>query len=127
MPMSANRLSNHCFITGINFAGTAVLLRTVVDYQCIPVIFSSSCATCGVPERVPIAEDHPQHPINPAGSSKLFVERMLSPLREAVAVTAVAEQARLAKDGRHPTRLIVLRSSAISLQWFCRTANQKAG
>jgi UDP-glucose-4-epimerase GalE len=63
-----------------NFAGTAVLLRTAVDYQCIPVVFSSSCAIYGVPERVPIAEDHPQCPINPYGYSKLFVERMLADL-----------------------------------------------
>jgi UDP-glucose 4-epimerase len=34
----------------------------------------------GVPERVPIAEDHPQRPINPYGRSKLFVERMLADL-----------------------------------------------
>jgi UDP-glucose-4-epimerase GalE len=61
-----------------NFAGTAMLLRTVIDYQSMPVVFSSSCATYGIPERVPIAEDHPQRPINPYGSSKLFVERMLA-------------------------------------------------
>ena len=41
-----------------NFAGTAALLRAVVDYGCIPVVFSSSCATYGVPECVPITEDH---------------------------------------------------------------------
>jgi UDP-arabinose 4-epimerase len=68
---------------GNNFAGTAVLLRALVDYQCIPVVFSSSCATYGVPEHVPIAEDHPQHPINPYGRSKLFVERMLADLNVA--------------------------------------------
>jgi UDP-arabinose 4-epimerase len=61
-----------------NSAGTAVLLRTVIDYRCMPVVFSSSCATYGVPERLPIPEDHPQRPINPYGYSKLFVERMLS-------------------------------------------------
>ena len=46
-----------------NFSGTVTLLQTVVDYQCIPVVFSSTCATYGVPERVPIAEDHPQIPM----------------------------------------------------------------
>ena len=39
---------------GNNFAGSAALLQTVIDYQRIPVVFSSSCATYGVPERVPI-------------------------------------------------------------------------
>jgi UDP-arabinose 4-epimerase len=61
-----------------NFVGTATLLRTVIDHQSVPVVFSSTCATYGLPERVPIAEDHPQRPINPYGSSKLFVERMLA-------------------------------------------------
>jgi UDP-glucose-4-epimerase GalE len=75
---------------GNNFAGTAVLLQTVVDYQCIPVVFSSSCATYGVPERVPITEDHPQRPINPYGYSKLFVERMLADLNVACGLPWIA-------------------------------------
>ncbi len=41
-------------------------------------VFSSTCATYGVPERVPIAEDTPQRPINPYGASKLAVERALA-------------------------------------------------
>ncbi|HXG10666.1 MAG TPA: UDP-glucose 4-epimerase GalE, partial [Gemmataceae bacterium] len=39
--------------------------------------FSSTCATYGVPERVPITEDEPQKPINPYGSGKLAVEGAL--------------------------------------------------
>ena len=66
-----------------NFAGSAALLQTVVDHERLPVVFSSTCATYGLPERIPIAEDHPQHPINPYGSSKLFVERMLADLNAA--------------------------------------------
>jgi UDP-glucose 4-epimerase len=50
-----------------NFAGTAALLGAVVDYGCIPVVFSSSCATYEIPESIPITEDHPQRPINPYG------------------------------------------------------------
>jgi UDP-glucose-4-epimerase GalE len=73
-----------------NFAGTASLLRAVVDYGCIPVVFSSSCATYGVPEHVPIAEDHPQRPINPYGYSKLFVERMLADLHVACGLPWIA-------------------------------------
>lgn len=68
---------------GNNFAGTASLLKSIVGFQTIPVVFSSSCATYGVPERVPILEDLPQHPINPYGHSKLFVERMLADLNVA--------------------------------------------
>jgi len=40
-------------------------------------VFSSSCATYGMPERVPITEDLPQHPINPYGESKLMFEKIL--------------------------------------------------
>jgi UDP-glucose-4-epimerase GalE len=40
-------------------------------------VFSSTCATYGVPERVPIAEEAPQRPINPYGASKLAVEQAL--------------------------------------------------
>ncbi|HRY49146.1 MAG TPA: UDP-glucose 4-epimerase GalE [Candidatus Paceibacterota bacterium] len=41
------------------------------------LIFSSTCATYGVPERVPMNEDLPQQPINPYGESKLMFERIL--------------------------------------------------
>ena len=73
-----------------NFAGTAALLRAVVDYGCIPVVFSSSCATYGIPECIPITEDHPQRPINPYGHSKLFVERMLADLNVAYGLSWIA-------------------------------------
>jgi UDP-arabinose 4-epimerase len=48
-----------------NVAGTTVLLETLADVRRIPFIFSSSCVTYGIPERLPITEDHPQRPINP--------------------------------------------------------------
>ncbi len=41
------------------------------------IVFSSTCATYGNPERVPMAEDHPQRPVNPYGESKLMVEKLL--------------------------------------------------
>jgi UDP-arabinose 4-epimerase len=63
-----------------NVAGTSSLLQTVIDFKPIPVVFSSTCATYGVPETTPISEDHPQRPINPYGFSKLVVERMLADL-----------------------------------------------
>ena len=40
-------------------------------------MFSSTCATYGDPQRIPISEDHGQHPVNPYGESKLMVERLL--------------------------------------------------
>jgi UDP-glucose 4-epimerase len=45
-------------------------------------VFSSTCATYGPPERVPMTEDLPQRPINPYGESKLMFERMLHWYRE---------------------------------------------
>jgi UDP-glucose-4-epimerase GalE len=66
-----------------NFGGSVSLLQAIIDLGPIPVVFSSSCATYGIPERVPIAENHPQQPINPYGYSKLFVERLLSDLKNA--------------------------------------------
>jgi UDP-arabinose 4-epimerase len=41
------------------------------------IVFSSTCATYGDPEKVPIAEEHPQRPVSPYGESKLMVERLL--------------------------------------------------
>jgi UDP-arabinose 4-epimerase len=74
-----------------NNVGAAVsLLQTLVDFESLPVVFSSTCATYGVPERTPIAEDHPQHPINPYGFSKLVVERMLADLDAARGLRSIS-------------------------------------
>lgn len=60
-----------------NVTGTLNLLEAMRDNQLDKVIFSSTCATYGIPQRVPITENHPQRPINPYGASKLMIERML--------------------------------------------------
>ncbi len=73
-----------------NVSGTAALLQTIIDFQAIPFVFSSTCSTYGVPEVVPIPEDHPQRPINPYGFSKLVVERMLVDLNAARGLRSVA-------------------------------------
>jgi UDP-glucose-4-epimerase GalE len=65
---------------GNNFGGTTSLLQALLDYQTIPVVFSSTCATYGEPIAIPISEDHPQRPINPYGFSKLFTEQLLADL-----------------------------------------------
>ena len=46
----------------------------------IPIVFSSSCATYGIPEVLPITENSPQNPINPYGKSKLMVEHIIRDL-----------------------------------------------
>jgi UDP-glucose-4-epimerase GalE len=60
-----------------NVAGTLSLLDAMVDTGVTSIVFSSTCATYGMAEALPIDEQHPQHPTNPYGESKLFVERML--------------------------------------------------
>lgn len=59
-----------------NVANTLNLLHVMKKYGCNKIIFSSTCATYGEPERIPITEDMKQSPINPYGASKLMVERI---------------------------------------------------
>jgi UDP-glucose-4-epimerase GalE len=60
-----------------NVANTVALLEVMAEVESENFIFSSTCATYGEPEQVPIPEEHPQNPINPYGRSKLMVEQML--------------------------------------------------
>ncbi|WP_347958356.1 UDP-glucose 4-epimerase GalE [Bradyrhizobium sp. SSUT112] len=73
-----------------NIGETALRLQALIDFTPTPVVFSSSCATYGVPDRLPISEDHPQQPINPYGYSKLVVERMLGDLDAAHGLRSVS-------------------------------------
>jgi len=52
------------------------LLKAMARHKVEKLIFSSTCAVYGEPEKIPIAEDNPKAPINPYGASKLFFERM---------------------------------------------------
>src|SRR6266704_3334569 len=61
-----------------NVSYTLRLLDAMADMWVKHVVFSSSCATYGIPESVPIREDQPQNPINPYGESKRMVERILA-------------------------------------------------
>ncbi|MHB8576018.1 MAG: UDP-glucose 4-epimerase GalE [Dehalococcoidia bacterium] len=60
-----------------NVSGSLSLLEAIQAEGVHAIVLSSTCATYGVPERVPITEAHPQHPVNPYGESKLFVEKAL--------------------------------------------------
>lgn len=66
-----------------NVIGTITLLEAMLAASVKKFVFSSTCATYGVPEVVPIPEDHPQNPINPYGATKLMVERILSDFNDA--------------------------------------------
>jgi UDP-arabinose 4-epimerase len=61
-----------------NTAGALNVLDAMRAADVGRIVFSSTCATYGVPQRSPIDETHPQQPINPYGWSKLFTERMLA-------------------------------------------------
>jgi len=60
-----------------NVVGTLTLLDAMREHGVTNFVFSSTCATYGNPQSIPIAEDHPQHPINPYGAGKLAIERVL--------------------------------------------------
>jgi UDP-glucose-4-epimerase GalE len=60
-----------------NVTKSLTLLDAAVESGVRHIVFSSSCATYGTPERVPIGEDNPQRPVNPYGETKLIMERAL--------------------------------------------------
>ena len=73
-----------------NLAGTVNLLDAIAAAGPCPVIFSSTAAVYGVPERSPIPEDHPKRPINPYGHGKLMVEQVLADFETAHGMRHVA-------------------------------------
>ena len=63
-----------------NVAKTIGLLKAMIDANVRKFIFSSTCATFGAPDELPIDESTPQAPINPYGQTKLDVENILKAL-----------------------------------------------
>lgn len=101
-----------------NTADALVLLEVMQQYQCQVFVFSSTCATYGNPQFVPMTEEHPQQPINPYGWSKLMVEQMLADCAQAwdlkfaalryFNACGAAEDALLGEDHTPETHLIPL-------------------
>ncbi len=60
-----------------NVVGSIAILDAMRRHGCRDIIFSSSCATYGIPRQIPIPENHPQIPINPYGRSKLMMEQII--------------------------------------------------
>lgn len=60
-----------------NVVNTLGLMDSLVEAGVRRMVFSSTCATYGDPEYMPLDEAHRQQPVNPYGESKLMVERML--------------------------------------------------
>lgn len=101
-----------------NVAGTLNLLEAMLAAKVNKLVFSSTCATYGHPHQVPIAEEHPQSPINPYGMSKLMVEQILADFDHAYDFRSVRfryfnaagadPQGRVGEDHQPETHLIPL-------------------
>ncbi len=60
-----------------NVLGTVNLLNSMIENNILKIVFSSTAATYGEPKYTPIDENHPQIPINPYGSTKLMIEKIM--------------------------------------------------
>ena len=72
-----------------NVGGTLCLLELLCQSGAPPVVFSGTGETYGVPQLMPIPEDHPQAPTNPYGATNLMIERMLADLAPARGLRSV--------------------------------------
>ncbi|MBM9512998.1 UDP-glucose 4-epimerase GalE [Desulfogranum marinum] len=73
-----------------NVAGTVNLLELMRSVGCEKIVFSSTCATFGIPDALPLTEASPQRPINPYGWSKLMIEQILADYDTAYGLKHVA-------------------------------------
>ena len=105
-----------------NVAGGVHLLEAMARHGVAQIIFSSTCATYGIPEKVPIPEEHPQKPISPYGRTKLTFEGALVDFEAAFGIRHVNlryfnaagahEAGDLGEDHRPETHLIPLACEA---------------
>jgi len=73
-----------------NVVGTLNLLNEMLAAGVYKLVFSSSCATYGLPQATPITEEHSQYPVNPYGWSKLIVERILQDYADAYGMKSIS-------------------------------------
>ncbi|UWM75379.1 UDP-glucose 4-epimerase GalE [Rhizobium sp. WSM4643] len=73
-----------------NVVGSLTLLEVCLDQDIERIVFSSSCATYGVPASLPIREESPQHPVNPYGRTKLIFEMALEDFAAAYGIRFAA-------------------------------------
>jgi UDP-glucose-4-epimerase GalE len=105
-----------------NVAGGIELIAAMVRHRVPAIVFSSTCATYGIPERVPIDEAHPRRPVNPYGRTKLVLEEALSDFDTAHGLRHVNlryfnaagahESGELGEDHRPETHLVPLAIAA---------------
>ncbi|MBD5401520.1 UDP-glucose 4-epimerase GalE [bacterium] len=72
-----------------NVCGTLNLLRAMLEFDVKKIVFSSTAATYGEPEYIPIDEKHNQNPINPYGQTKLFIEKIMDDYDKAYGLKSV--------------------------------------
>jgi UDP-glucose 4-epimerase len=111
-------VSNPALYYRNNVYGTLCLLEAMVANGVKNFVFSSTCATYGEPEWIPLTEDHPQRPINPYGYTKLVIEQMLRDFDRAYGLRSVAfryfnaagadPEGRVGEDHNPETHLIPL-------------------
>jgi UDP-glucose-4-epimerase GalE len=107
-----------------NVVNTLNLLEVALEADVRAVVFSSTCATYGLPTRRLIGEDDAQRPISPYGESKLFAEQMLRRFGEAYGTRWVTlryfnaagadPEGQLGEDHEPETHLIPLTIQAVS-------------
>ncbi len=105
-----------------NVGATYGLLEAMLAEGVTRLVFSSTCATYGVPERIPMDESLPQAPINPYGQTKLDVENLLRALAAAKGLSfaafryfnasGAAEDGSIGEDHKPETHLIPLAIAA---------------
>jgi len=112
------------------------LLNAMLDFGCKDIIFSSTAATFGEPEYVPIDENHPQRPINAYGESKLMFENVLKWYHRAYGLrfnifryfNAAGASERLGEDHVHESHLIPLvLKTALSQEVKIRQESSRKG
>ncbi|MFA5058905.1 MAG: UDP-glucose 4-epimerase GalE [Opitutaceae bacterium] len=101
-----------------NVGATLHLLQAMLGAGVKKFVFSSTCATYGVPAALPLVETMPQHPINPYGQTKLDVENLLKSLAAAHGLSfaafryfnaaGAAEDGTIGEDHTPETHLIPL-------------------
>jgi len=73
-----------------NISNSIAMLEVILEFGIKMMIFSSSAATFGEPEIVPIPEDHPKNPTNPYGRTKLQLEEILKEYEHAYGLRSVS-------------------------------------
>lgn len=73
-----------------NIVGSLNLFQTAIEFQVPFAVFSSTCATYGIPQKIPIPDNHSQNPINPYGFTKFAIERLLQDFDKAFGFRSVS-------------------------------------